>query len=121
MKSPKEKGDLAEDIAVKYLENKGYIIIARNWYHHHHELDVIARKENMLVVIEIKSLINNYFREPYNAVTVKKQQMIISAANAFILKNNIIEEVRFDVISITYNSNKPEVYHLENAFYPHVK
>ncbi len=120
MISPREKGDQAENIAVKYLEDKGYMIIQRNWYFHHYELDVIAKKDNILVVVEIKSLVNKSFQEPYKAVNRNKQRMIIAAANAYIRKYQINDEVRFDVISITFYAKQPVVEHIENAFYPRV-
>lgn len=121
MISAREKGDLAENIAVKYLEDKGYLVIQRNWYFHHYELDVIARKDNMLVIIEIKSLINNSIQEPYQAVNFNKQRMIIAAANAYIHKEHVTLDVRFDIISILFRNQQPVIEHIENAFYPRVR
>ena len=121
MTSPREKGDQAENIAVKYLEDKEYKIIQRNWYFHHYELDVIAEKDNFLIVIEIKSLLKKSFQEPYQAVNREKQRTIIAAANAYIRKYQINKEVRFDIISITFNAMQPVIEHLENAFYPRVR
>jgi putative endonuclease len=121
MTSPREKGDQAENIAVTYLEDNGYRIIQRNWYFHHYELDVIAEKENILAVIEIKSLLRKSFQEPYQAVNLDKQRMIIAAANAYIRKYQINKDVRFDIISITFNAKQPIVEHIENAFYPRIR
>jgi putative endonuclease len=121
MSSTREKGDHAENIAVKYLEETGYKIIQRNWYFHHYELDVIAQKDNYVAIIEIKSLLKKSIREPYQAVNWNKQQKIIAATNAFIRKYQITTDVRFDIISIINDPPEPIIEHIENAFYPRVR
>src|SRR5208282_6130618 len=92
MSSTREKGIQAENIAIKYLVDKGYKILQRNWYFHRYELDVIAQKDKTLAIIEIKSLLKKSFREPYQAVNWNKQQIIIAAANAYLRKYHILED-----------------------------
>lgn len=121
MTSTREKGVNSEEIAVEHLVKNGYMVMERNWYSSHHEIDIIAVKDNVLVVIEVKSLFSNYIQEPYKAVNRNKQQMIISAANAYIRQNNVNNEVRFDVISILLSTKEPIIEHIENAFYPRVR
>ena len=121
MDTTREKGSAAEEIAVCYLIENGYEILDQNWYNQHHELDIIARKNGLVAIIEVKSLASNYLRQPFQSVNRNKQRMIISAANAYIRKNNINDDVRFDIISIIMNKNKPEIEHIENAFYPMVR
>ncbi len=121
MISSREKGNQAENIAVQFLEDKGYKILQRNWYFHHYELDVIAQKDDILAVIEIKSLVRTTFQEPYQAVNSNKQKMILVAANAYIRQHHIDNEVRFDIISILLEKKKPIIEHIENAFYPKVR
>jgi putative endonuclease len=121
MLSTHEKGNNGEDIAIDHLIKNGYVILERNWRHHHHELDIVAQKKNLILIIEVKSLNSNKIQEPYQSVNLNKQQMIISAANAYIRKNNIDFEVRFDIISILYKDNEPQIEHIENAFYPRMR
>ena len=121
MDTTREKGSAAEEIAVGYLIENGYEILDQNWYNQHHELDIIARRNGLVVIVEVKSLASNYLRQPFQSVNRNKQRMIISAANAYIRKNNINDDVRFDIISIIMNKNKPEIEHIENAFYPMVR
>jgi putative endonuclease len=116
-----EKGKDAEEMAVQFLVKKGYRILERNWHHHHYELDIIASKDHMVVVVEVKSLTYKYIQEPYQSVNRNKQRMIIQAANAYVLKNNINDEVRFDIISILHRKDGPQIEHIENAFYPRVR
>jgi putative endonuclease len=121
MTTTHEKGTDAEDMAVQYLVNKGYEILERNWHHSHLELDIIAKKDKIVSIVEVKSLAYNYVQEPYQSVNLNKQRMIITATNAYIRKHNINEEVRFDIISIILNKKEPQIEHIENAFYPRVR
>ena len=121
MDSTREKGTVAEDIAVNYLKQNGYEILDQNWYNHHHELDIIARKNKLIAIVEVKSLASNYMREPFQSVNHNKQRSIISAANAYIRRHNINDDVRFDIISIIMSKNEPQIEHIENAFYPRLR
>jgi len=114
-----ETGKQGENIAAEYLASKKYKILARNWTAGHLELDIVAKKDNMLIVIEVKTRSGNL--EMYNpaiAVNKQKQRQLIRAANRYILAYNINEEVRFDIISVFINGNEHAISHLEDAFYP---
>jgi putative endonuclease len=121
MDTTRKKGSAAEEIAIDYLKKKGYEILEKNWYNTHQELDIIARKNCVLAVIEVKSLSSNFIREPFQAVNRNKQRLIISATNAYIRKNNINDDIRFDIISIITGKSEPQIEHIENAFYPIVR
>lgn len=111
-------GKQGEDIACKFLMNKNFIILSRNFRAGKLELDIVAEKNNQLVVIEVKTRSYADIGEPWRAVTKHKQKQIIKAANAFIQKNNIHLETRFDIVSIIHNQFKTEIEHIEEAFYP---
>lgn len=121
MENTREKGAEAEDVASNYLIERGYTIIHRNWYSGHHEIDIVARKNGILAIVEVRSLHRNTFQEPYQSVNKNKQRTIINATNSYIRRFNINDEVRFDIISILYGKNGPEIEHMENAFYPMVR
>ncbi len=121
MSTTREIGAKAEDLAVEFLLKNGYAILDRNWYSAHHEVDIIASKNKIVCFVEVKSRASNYIQEPYTAVNRNKQQMLISAANAYIRTKNIDDEVRFDVISIILAQNGNKIDHIENAFYPKVR
>ena len=111
-------GDFGETLAVQFLENKGYKILATKYHFQSAEIDIIAQKDKIVAVIEVKTRKSNYFGEPEEFINRTKQKLIIKAANAFVIKNNINDEVQFDVISIIYNDSKQQINHIENAFYP---
>ena len=111
-------GKLGEEIAVQYLLDKGYKILERNWYNIHKEVDIIAKDGQDLVIVEVKTRQNNEFGDPDIAVTKRKQRMLIAAANAYIFKNSLDYNTRFDIISIVLNGDNPEIDHIEDAFLP---
>ncbi|MBN2520457.1 MAG: YraN family protein, partial [Bacteroidales bacterium] len=76
---------------------------------------------NIIVFVEVKTRNTNYFENPKEAVTRKKQRFIIEAANAYIEKYNIDLEARFDIVSIILQGAKYEIEHIEDAFYPMIK
>jgi putative endonuclease len=121
MTKNKTTGAAGEEIASQHLENKGFEIISRNWQYMHRELDIVAKKDNMLVIVEVKTRAAGSMITPLEAVTPRKQRLIISAANTFIEKHDIDLEVRFDIVSVIYQVNSFQIEHIENAFYPRAK
>lgn len=111
-----ELGIKGEDLAVNYLKNKGYRILNRNYHFKKNEIDIIAKKDNMLVVIEVKTRQSNELGEPWRAVTRAKQKIIIQVANDYIFKEDIHLETRFDIISIICNKYRTSIDHIEDAF-----
>ena len=113
-----ELGKLGEDLAVQYLTDKGYEILERNWRNIHKEIDIIAKEGEDLVIVEVKARQTDEYGEPDIAVTKRKQRMLIAAANAYILKNNLDVSTRFDIISIVFKNGEPVIEHIEDAFLP---
>jgi putative endonuclease len=121
MSEANELGKQGEEIATTYLLKKGYKILETNWRAGRNEIDIIARDNDFLVIVEVKSRSNDTFAEPEEAVTRDKQQALIRAANAYIFRKNINYEARFDIISIIHNKNETRVNHLKDAFYPRLR
>ncbi len=114
-----ETGKKGENIAAKYLITNGYTVLTRNWTAGHLELDIIAKKNNIIIIVEVKTRTGNLqMYDPAVAVNRQKQKQLIRAANRYILTYNIQDEVRFDIISVFINGNDYNISHLEDAFYP---
>lgn len=111
-------GKLGEEIAVNYLIGKGYEILERNWRNIHKEIDIIAKDGKFLVIVEVKTRQTDEYGDPDTAVTRKKQRLLISAANAYLSKNNMDIETRFDIVSIVFKGGEPVIEHIEDAFLP---
>jgi len=113
-----EIGIKGEEIAVDFLQKKGYKIINKNWRSGKKEIDIIAFINDVLVFFEIKTRSNYDFGFPEEAVNKKKQAFIKSAADAFIAANPQYTTIRFDIISIVLSGNTvKEIVHFEEAFY----
>ena len=114
-----EFGKQGEDLAVQYLTDKGYEILERNWRNIHKEIDIIAKDGETLVIVEVKTRQNDDHGEPDLAVTRQKQTRFIYAANAYIFRNSLDINTRFDIISIVFDQGNPKIDHIEDAFLPH--
>lgn len=103
----------AEQLAASWYERHGYTVIARNWTMRGGELDVVARRDNVIVVCEVKARANAEFGAPIEAMTPLKQQRVQRAGFAFVRTlNESGLRVRFDVATVL--GTKLEI--LENAF-----
>ncbi len=111
-------GKIGENIAKKFLQKKSYKILETNFFYKKNEIDIIAKYQNLLIVVEVKIRKTNFFGEPYLSVDLKKQKKIIKVTNFYIIEKNIDLEVRFDIISIVGNKKIYKIEHIKNAFYP---
>ncbi len=113
-----ELGQKGEEVAVNHLLTKGYEVVERNYKWKNSEVDIICKKENRLIIVEVKTRNSIALGEPYLSVTRSKQRQIIKVANHFIVSNNVHEDAQFDVVSILLNQHQLKIEHIENAFYP---
>jgi len=114
-------GEDGENHASNYLKRQGYEILERNWRFKKLEVDIIARKADVIAFVEVKTRKNSTFGEPQIFVTKKKQSFLIAAANQYLIERNLDVESRFDIIAISQLNNNETINHLEGAFYPTVK
>lgn len=109
-------GKRGEELAQAYLKNKGYRIRHCNWRFQKAELDIVCMKDDLIIVVEVKSRNLFAIERPQDAVTIAKQKRIVRAADAYIQEYDINEECRFDIISVIFDKGKHEIEHLEDAF-----
>jgi len=114
-----ETGKKGEILAKQFLVEKGFAILAENWKFRNAEIDLIARKNNFISIVEVKTRSSNAFGEPSFFVNKQKQQLLIKAAEWFCEQKNIDDvEINFDIISIILKKdNTYSIEHLENCFY----
>ena len=118
MPSKREIGEMAEKLAKKHLLKLGYSIKETNWHHGHLELDIVAQDGEELVIVEVKSRSGIRYEHPSEAMTDIKIRRVVEAADAYIIKNDIDMDTRFDVITVIFFSEKHELEHFKDAFYP---
>ncbi|MCD7938155.1 MAG: YraN family protein [Tannerellaceae bacterium] len=119
-----EKHDIGrkgEQLARQYLIRKGYSILHINWHWGHYELDIVARTEDELVIVEVKSRSGDFLTEPEEAVNRTKINRLVAAANAYVRYFKWDLPVRFDIITLKKEGELFEIDHLEDAFYAPVK
>lgn len=140
--NPKQTGKLGEDIACDYLKNKGYKILERNFEmkvsrFFKSEIDIIAKKDNVIHFIEVKTLKKMVggcasnpdwfvcgsppatdFFPPERRVNFKKKQKLMKAAQMWLTKNKLPLDIKWqiDIISVIINSEtqKSQISHFEN-------
>jgi putative endonuclease len=110
-------GKWGEEIAARYLESKGYIIVARNFHTAHGEIDIVAIKEAGLIFFEVKTRSSHGFAYPEDSVTLRKQSHMLSAAQDYLqVHPESADTWQFDVLAIERKPvGKPEVVHFENV------
>jgi len=113
-----EFGKSGEEVAIRYLKNKKFRIIRRNFRFLKGEIDIIAYEKKTLVFLEVKARKSKEFGPPEEAVTPSKQRQIRRVAKGFLAKNNLQEvECRFDVLSLFFNDKKGyQINHIQDAF-----
>ena len=112
-------GALGEQLACRHLEENGFEVLERNWRHGRHELDIIARKGQELIIVEVKTRSSVQHGEPEEAVKKGKRGLMIKAANAYVQAIGTDLALRFDIVSIILHpSGKPYIHHIPDAFYP---
>ncbi len=109
-------GRQGEEIAAQYLQERGYHILARNVQTPHGEIDLVARKEEVLVFVEVKMRTSQDSGYPEQAVTPRKQAHLLAAAEVYLQQHPESGETwQFDVIAIQRpNKLPPQIAHFEN-------
>lgn len=113
-----ELGEEGENAAVAYLEAQGYRILHRNWRKGKYELDIVATKDEELIVAEVKTRASTRYGNPWESVTTQKIKNTTLAANAYIHTYEIDYSVRFDIIDVVGKEGKFKIDHIKEAFYP---
>lgn len=101
----KKIGDYGEEYAAKYLSNRGYKIVKRNYKTKFCEIDIIAYDGECLCFVEVKTRKREDYGLACEAVDYKKRQKIIKGALFYISVNGITAPVRFDVAEVYINSS----------------
>lgn len=117
MASHNDLGKKAEDLAAEFLIKSGYKILVRNFRYQKAEIDIIAEKENLIIITEVKARSTDAFILPQEAVNKRKISLIVSAANHFMEEFNKNQEVRFDIISVLLDEKgRLIIEHIIDAF-----
>lgn len=110
-----ETGRQGEALAIEWLLAQGFVILHQNWKHSYFELDVIASKDAILHFIEVKTRTSDTYGYPEEAVTPKKLERLMNAAEEFLYQYPEWKRIQYDILSIRLHRYKaPEFFFLED-------
>lgn len=112
-----ELGKRGEELAVEFLERNGYQILEKNWIYLKAEIDIIARKGELVAIIEVKTRSSIDFGLPQDFVKKEKIKLLVRAADKYVIQNQLDVDVRFDIIAVQKDGKDFKIEHLEDAFY----
>ncbi len=112
-----EFGKEGEQIAVDFLIGKGYAIKYRNYRYLKSEIDIIAQRDDILAIVEVRSRSTDFIVNIAETITKKKIDLLVQGADHYVTEHDLDVDVRFDVITILKNKKVFKVDHLEGAFY----
>jgi putative endonuclease len=111
-----ELGQQGERLAVNWLKKNGFDILHQNWRHSYHEIDIIALKNNLLHIIEVKTRTTNDMGYPEESVSKKKFRHLQHAADEFLNQHKHFRNIQFDILAITTPKDKePEFFLIEDV------
>jgi len=116
MAAHNDTGRWGEDLAVAYLEQKGYTIVERDWKSGRRDIDIIALDDDVVVFVEVKTRRNRLYGEPEDAIDYHKLQNLQQAINHYVKLRQIRQEIRFDIVAVVGTiGTEPDIQHIQNV------
>ncbi len=113
-----ELGKKGEDVALRFLMERGMRLVARNWRCGHKELDLLMDDGEFLRIVEVRSLSYPNNASPAETVDWHKRRLVIAAARSFLARNKIYKEIVFDIVSVLFNGEIHKIEYIPAAFMP---
>jgi len=105
-------GEKGEALAAEFLQAGGYSILHRRYRFGRGDIDLIARKGNTVVFVEVKTRRTLMYGEPEEAVTADKVRRIRRIASAYLSRCHLSEcDCRIDIVGVTFEGGKPVIRH----------
>ena len=111
-----ELGKKGEQLAVDFLQQKGFTILERNYRFQKAEVDIIIQKKDLICAVEVKTRSTPEFGNPQEFVKPKQIQQLVKAMDFYITENDLDVELRFDIVAIIKNKLGTKIEHLKDAF-----
>lgn len=113
-------GEAGERAVAQYFEGLGFVVEARNWRCKVGELDVVVRKDALIVFVEVRTVTTAWLGNPIQTISPAKQARVARAADAWLQQgDHAYEQLRFDVVGVRLRRLRaPQLDHVPNAFVP---
>ena len=105
-----------ELIAFMILQRDGFSILETNWHFQKYEVGIIAKKNGVLIFIEVKSVANKKLLKPSKSIDTKKMEAYKDAAKEYLRQRPNKLEIRFDKLNIIIGKDETQIEHIPNAF-----
>jgi putative endonuclease len=109
-----KKGNKGEKLAAEFLQKKGFEVVARNYRFRRAEIDLIVRRDNWIIFVEVKTRSSSSYGEPEEFVDDHKTRNVFDAAEEYIYSTDWHGHIRFDIISVKLG-HEIEIEHFEDA------
>lgn len=107
-------GNEGEDLAAKFLTEKGYEVLERQWKCVYGEIDLVCKQNNEFVFVEVKSRNDDSYGFPEDAVTATKRRHLAACAEQYLVDHHENDVPwRVDVIAIEFDQSPPNIVHIE--------
>lgn len=113
----KELGRRGERRAAWFYRLRGYAIVARNVRSREGEIDLVARRGKMLVIVEVKARQSTTAGEGFDAVDRAKREQLVRLADRYVAEMRDVQ-LRYDILSLFWNGRRFIVTHFPDAFRP---
>lgn len=114
---PHRYGQSGEDLAVRFLQRRGYQILARNYRTRMGEIDIVARHKGVTVFVEVKARRSTGYGDPKWALTPTKRRRLSMTALAYLKQQGSTQtRARFDVVTVQQKEGRPHIEVIVNAF-----
>lgn len=116
-RSRSETGRLGEELTAYYLQKSGYEIVRRNFRIKGGEIDIIAKKDDIIAFVEVKTRDNSALESGAEAVKSRKRSLIINAAREYSYRYPHDLQPRFDISEVTVKDGRViKMNYLDNAY-----
>jgi putative endonuclease len=116
--SDKPLGDRGERLAAEHLERAGWTMLARNFRVGHREVDLVARRGEVVAFVEVKTRAGLGYGYPLEAITAKKRREIRQVAQVWLERHGKPDDVyRYDAVAVLIlDGAEPRIDHVEDAW-----
>ena len=110
-------GKKGEEIAVKYLQDKGFEIIEQNWHCQWGEIDIIAKTQSVWIFCEVKTRTSESTQQAFMNISTSKRKKLIASAQQYLHEHELDDAIwQIDAIGIALTRNQiPKIDHVEDA------
>ena len=113
----KDTGQLGEQLVARYLEERGYSIVVTNARVGRDEIDIVARRNELLVFCEVRTRQRPSFVDPIATIDRAKVQRTRRAAAGWLRENRVsAAQIRFDAAAVVLEGGNPQISYYEAAF-----